>query len=59
MSEQPGGEPEDRLLVLGRAIARAVRETEDQDDIADADAAWEEPGESIPLEELEAEFGRS
>jgi hypothetical protein len=25
---------------------------------AEADAAWEEPGESIPLEQIEAEFGR-
>ena len=24
---------------------------------AEADAAWEEPGESIPLEQVEAEFG--
>jgi len=31
--------------------------SEDQDDVLDADAAWDEPGESIPLPDLEAEFG--
>ena len=27
-------------------------------DAAEADAAWDEPGESISLDEIEAEFGR-
>jgi hypothetical protein len=31
---------------------------EDAEDAVEADAAWEEPGESIPLEQIEAEFGR-
>jgi hypothetical protein len=32
---------------------------EDAEDITDADAAWEEGCELIPLAELEAEFGSS
>ena len=30
---------------------------EDAEDAAEADAAWGEPGESIALEQIEAEFG--
>lgn len=57
MSEQPGTGPDDQLGILARAFVRALAEGEDEADAADADAAWDEPGESIPLEELEAEFG--
>lgn len=51
-------QPDDRRIeVFAAAIAHFVSEMEDADDIADADAAWEEGGEPIPLAELEAEFG--
>jgi hypothetical protein len=43
--------------VVPESLIEALRAAEDAEDIAEADAAWDEPGESIPLEELEAEFG--
>lgn len=43
--------------IVPESLIEALRATEDAEDIAEADAAWDEPGESIPLEELEAEFG--
>jgi hypothetical protein len=55
---QPQREP-DRLVELAAIFARALREMEDLDDARDADAAWEESGESIPLADLETEFGHS
>jgi hypothetical protein len=54
MSESPGHRSDGLLRHLGRAL----RELEDTDDAAEADRAWEEPGEPVPLEDLEAEFGR-
>lgn len=57
MSQQPGGGPSDDLGVLARAFIQALAEAEDAADVADADAAWAEGGEPIPLEELQAEFG--
>jgi hypothetical protein len=54
---QPEREP-DRLIELAAIFARALRQMEDLDDARDADAAWEEPGESMTLAEIEAEFGR-
>ena len=36
---------------------RAAEDAEDAEDAAEADAAWDEPGKSIPLDEFEAEFG--
>ncbi len=35
----------------------ALRAAEDAEDAAEADAAWDKPGDDIPLEQLEAEFG--
>ena len=55
---QPQPESQERLAAIAASLARAVRELEDADDVMDADAAWDEPGESIPLADLEAEFGR-
>ncbi|MDQ2876962.1 MAG: prevent-host-death protein [Actinomycetota bacterium] len=40
------------------SVIEALRAAEDAEDAAEADAAWDEPGEPIPLEDLEAEFGR-
>jgi hypothetical protein len=40
------------------AVSEPVRAAEDAGDAAEADAAWDEPGQSIPLDELEAEVGR-
>ena len=39
-------------------MVEALRAAEDAEDAAEADAAWDEPGESIALEQIEAEFGR-
>jgi hypothetical protein len=39
-------------------MVEALRAAEDAEDAAEADTAWDEPGESIPLEQIEAEFGR-
>ena len=38
--------------------AEALSAAEDAEDAAEADAAWSEPGDSIPLADLEAEFTR-
>jgi hypothetical protein len=38
-------------------VIEALRAAEDAQDAAEADTAWDEPGKSIRLEELEAEFG--
>lgn len=43
--------------IVPEAVIDALRAAEDAEDAAEADAAMNEPGESIPLEELEAEFG--
>jgi hypothetical protein len=40
--------------IVPESVIEALRAAEDA---AEADAAWDEPGESIPLDELEAEFG--
>ena len=44
--------------IVPESVIEALRSAEDAEDIAEADAAWDEPGESVPLEELEAELGR-
>jgi len=44
--------------IVPESVIEALRASEDAEDAAEADAAWDEPGESIPLDELEAEFGR-
>jgi hypothetical protein len=38
-------------------LIEALRAAEDAEDAAEAGAAMDEPGDSVPLEELEAEFG--
>jgi hypothetical protein len=47
----------------GQRIAASVPESMVEalraaEDAAEAGTAWDEPGESIPLEQIEAEFGR-
>jgi hypothetical protein len=42
--------------IVPESLVEALRSAEDAEDIAEADAAWDEPGDSIPLEELDAEF---
>ena len=44
--------------IAPESMVEALRAAEDAEDAAEADAAWEEPGESIPLEQIEAEFER-
>jgi hypothetical protein len=43
--------------IVPESVLDALRAAEDAEDAAEAEAAMREPGESIPLEELEAEFG--
>jgi hypothetical protein len=43
--------------IVPESVLDALRAAEDAEDAAEADAAMNEPGDSIPLEELEAEFG--
>jgi hypothetical protein len=42
--------------IVPESLVEALRSAEDAEDIAEADAAWDEPGDSISLEELDAEF---
>ena len=44
--------------IVPESMIAALRAAEDAEDVAEAEAAWDEPGESVPLETLEAEFGR-
>jgi hypothetical protein len=44
--------------IVPESMVEALRAAEDAEDAAEADAAWDEPGQSIPLEQIEAEFGR-
>ena len=44
--------------IVPESVIEALHTAEDAEDAAEADVAWDEPGESIPLDELEAEFGR-
>ena len=43
--------------IVPEALLEALRAAEDAEDAAEADAAWEEPGEDIPWEEIKSEFG--
>jgi len=43
--------------IVPESVIEALRAAEDAEDAAEAEAAMREPGASIPLEELEAEFG--
>lgn len=44
--------------IVPESVIEALRATEDAEDVTEAEAAWDELGESVSLEELEAEFGR-
>ena len=44
--------------IVPESMVEALRAAEDAEDAAEADTAWDEPGESIRLEQIEAEFGR-
>lgn len=43
--------------IVPEFVLDALRAAEDSEDAVEAEAAMREPGDSIPLEELEAEFG--
>jgi antitoxin (DNA-binding transcriptional repressor) of toxin-antitoxin stability system len=43
--------------IVPESALEALRAAEDAEDAAEADAAMDEPGDDIPLEQLEAEFG--
>ena len=43
--------------IVPESVIEALRAAEDAQDAAEADTAMDEPGESIALEDLEAEFG--
>src|ERR1035441_4427770 len=43
--------------IVPESVLDALRAAEDAEAAAEAEAAMDEPGDSIPLEELEAEFG--
>lgn len=44
--------------IVPESVIEALRTAEDDEDVIEADASWNEAGESISLEDLEAEFGR-
>lgn len=43
--------------IVPESVIEALRAAEDAEDAAEADAAMEEPGESIPWEQVKAELG--
>lgn len=43
--------------IVPESVLEALREVEDAEDAAEADAAMEEPDESIPWEQVKAELG--
>jgi hypothetical protein len=43
--------------IVPESVLDALRTAEDAEDAAEAEAAMNEPGDSIPLEELASEFG--
>ena len=45
------------VAIVPESVVEALHAAEDAEDAAGADAAWDEPGESIPLDGLDAEFG--
>jgi hypothetical protein len=45
-----------KLCATSPPVIEALRSAEDAEDIAEANAAWDEAGDSIPLEVLDADF---
>lgn len=43
--------------IVPESVVEALRAAEDAEDAAEADAAMDEPGESIPWEQVKAELG--
>ncbi|HEV2254627.1 MAG TPA: hypothetical protein VGS06_15670 [Streptosporangiaceae bacterium] len=43
--------------IVPESVVDALRAAEDAEDVAEADVAMEEPGESIPWEQVKAELG--
>jgi hypothetical protein len=43
--------------IVPESVIEALRAAEDAEDIADADAAMDEPGESVPWEQVKADLG--
>lgn len=43
--------------IVPESVLDALRAAEDAEDAAEADAAMEEPGESVPWEQIKAELG--
>jgi len=44
--------------IVPESVVDALRAAEDAEDVAAAETAWDEPGKSVSLKELDAEFGR-
>ncbi|MGO9081819.1 MAG: hypothetical protein ACLQDY_22740 [Streptosporangiaceae bacterium] len=43
--------------IVPESVVDALRAAEDAEDAAEADAAMDEPGESVPWEQVKAELG--
>jgi hypothetical protein len=43
--------------IVPESVLDALRAAEDAEDAVEAEASMREPGDSVPLEDLEAEFG--
>jgi antitoxin Phd len=43
--------------IVPESLVEALRAAEDAEDVAEADAAMDEPGESIPWEQVKTELG--
>ena len=43
--------------IVPESLIDALRSAEDAEDITEADAAMDEPGESLPLEQVKADLG--
>jgi hypothetical protein len=43
--------------IVPESVIEGLRAAEDAEDIAEADAAMDEPGESVPWEQVKADLG--
>jgi hypothetical protein len=43
--------------IVPESMIEALRAAEDAEDAAEADAAWDEPGEDVPWDQVKAELG--